>query len=693
METKNAEAFAESLMRRVFPIAFWTDMVELFIRPLMERIFFIGAIDELAIHNVALPERERLLAGKCLGWGPFGKERLVQRATVKASTASERLALMGLAPPEGVTVELPRWLRHRMERNVNELMTQDFWSNLTETTRGDMLRIITAGVIDGHSVSRMRKTIQAKIPSYSRTRAEMVARTETTGMLNAGHQASMEAVSEATGGAIEGKVWSTLADDRVRDDHRVIDGQERKLADMFKLGNGELAMYPGDARLTVGQRANCLLPGQLVEGAFDAATRAWYRGPVIKLVMRSGRRLSMTINHSVITEDGLVKACEINVGQKLLSSNAPIDGSIATASASDNVNHKPALIEDVFKAIVKQSAVVCVAPCRSGSEGDFDGDGDFIQGNINIVAMHGALLSDRIMSANKNSGSFSLAAVNMQTSLLPSGGPGKLARELVDAASASDMRSGRSVKPGLRGSLCHADQVGVSSVAEDDAHFFQTNSNSSSGVSSRLRQRQQGLASDVAAGQIFDVGDNVASVSSRQGRSVSVASHGNAHCNQSGFNNVFGASSLVAKRKVRFSIDVSLGDQFHVRDKHRGGAVVAQSLRFGLAADWDISLYESLAECGPVATSFLTECHDRLAGLIAFDEVVEVKHFAYQGWVYDLQTVHDPGTSLPRGWFLVNGNAQKNCRCSTIATAVVDALQGAGNLLEPSVPNLITIDF
>jgi uncharacterized protein with gpF-like domain len=85
-------------------------------------------------------------------------------------------------------------------------------------------------------------------------RAERIARTETTGALNAGHQASRDRLQEL--GLVKGKQWLAVVDDHTRLEHAAADGQEVAVREDFRVGE-ERAALPGDHRLFAGQRIYC----------------------------------------------------------------------------------------------------------------------------------------------------------------------------------------------------------------------------------------------------------------------------------------------------------------------------------------------------------------------------------------------------------------------------------------------------
>ena len=77
---------------------------------------------------------------------------------------------------------------------------------------------------------------------------------------------------------------------------------------------------------------------------------------------------------------------------------------------------------------------------------------------------------------------------------------------------------------------------------------------------------------------------------------------------------------------------------------------------FGLSSYLNSMLFELSKESGPCDASLIRKFFQRYAGLIFFDEVIEVNNFFYSGHVYDLQS--------DNGFIEANSIAIKNCRCT-----------------------------
>lgn len=138
---------------------------------------------------------------------------------------------------------------------------------ILETTRDQLVRIIDKGVRDGLGQEAIAKTITEAIPAFSRTRARVIARTET-------HTAAMHASQEVakTSPFPMNKRWISVYDARTRDfgegdgvpdqaNHRAMNEVTVGPDELFavpKAGGGfDLMAAPGDPSAPGYQTINC----------------------------------------------------------------------------------------------------------------------------------------------------------------------------------------------------------------------------------------------------------------------------------------------------------------------------------------------------------------------------------------------------------------------------------------------------
>lgn len=177
------------------------------------------------------------------------------------------------------------------------------------------------------------------------------------------------------------------------------------LAGAWYRKNDGFARHPG-----------CFPAGAVVSGpAPEAATRRWYEGELAIVTTASGKKLTATGNHPVLTNQGWVPAGFLQVGDTVLSS-ALSQGAIPLVIPDEK--QRPALIEDVWGA----DGMVPLGKVPTAAE-DFHGDGG--HGEVDIV------LPDRLLGHGEHTSVRDLAAQELLTigveppSGLAGGGPGQ----------------------------------------------------------------------------------------------------------------------------------------------------------------------------------------------------------------------------------------------------------------------------
>lgn len=133
---------------------------------------------------------------------------------------------------------------------------------------------------------------------------------------------------------------------------------------------------------------NCYVPGTRVQGRFLAGSKAFYRGPVIKMVTASGRNLTVTPNHPVMTARGLQPAVSLRKGDYALAYGAQIENSVRVSALDDQQVH--ARIEDVFASLVQ----VGHSFTRGVGAVDFHGDAAMMDVEVQVVRAERLLTTD-----------------------------------------------------------------------------------------------------------------------------------------------------------------------------------------------------------------------------------------------------------------------------------------------------------
>src|SRR5690606_38817363 len=105
---------------------------------------------------------------------------------------------------------------------------------VTDTTKQGIRDALSAGLLEGESIPDMGKRIQES-GTFARSRAELIARTESARVTNHAAVESLQHYAAETGARFS-KEWLTAGDDRVRDEHAAIDGERVPLGSKFSNG-------------------------------------------------------------------------------------------------------------------------------------------------------------------------------------------------------------------------------------------------------------------------------------------------------------------------------------------------------------------------------------------------------------------------------------------------------------------------
>lgn len=134
-----------------------------------------------------------------------------------------------------------------------------------------ILNSITQGIIQGERLDRIVSRLVRDLVTQNYNRMRTFARTAVTGAQNAGREKQMEDAAEM---GIKGKKkWVATLDDRTRDTHQELDGDEVDIGKPFKVmvkGKWEEIMRPGDPNALPCLVYNCRCT--LIE-VYDGITR------------------------------------------------------------------------------------------------------------------------------------------------------------------------------------------------------------------------------------------------------------------------------------------------------------------------------------------------------------------------------------------------------------------------------------
>lgn len=113
-------------------------------------------------------------------------------------------------------------------------------SVMGETTAEKVVAAIQKGLEEGETVRGLIKRLR-ELPTFDNARAKMVARTETTRAWNGAQRRSLSDYQRSSGRVVM-KTWLSSRDDRVREEHAELDGEQQPIDSAFTNG----LMEPGE---------------------------------------------------------------------------------------------------------------------------------------------------------------------------------------------------------------------------------------------------------------------------------------------------------------------------------------------------------------------------------------------------------------------------------------------------------------
>jgi hypothetical protein len=152
--------------------------------------------------------------------------------------------------------ELPDDIKGTILDTLDEQLKQPYWERVQEDQREAIQGAIRDALGEGtFGESELSSAIRDVTDGdVSRDRGARIARTETTGALNAGHAAAMQSLEES--GDSTGRTWIAVDDKDTRETHRELNGVTVGVGEDFEVGDGH-APYPGFHGLPPEERINC----------------------------------------------------------------------------------------------------------------------------------------------------------------------------------------------------------------------------------------------------------------------------------------------------------------------------------------------------------------------------------------------------------------------------------------------------
>ena len=262
----------------------------------------------------------------------------------------------------------------------------DSAEEITTTTINQVKSVLRDGLGEGSTLTQIAQTLREKFKGWDTGRANNIAWTETHAADNFG---DLESVKQSGLSDKLKKTWIPSGDEHVRDTHAaagVAYAEGIPIEQDFDVGSDSM-QAPG-LGTEAKENINCVLPGTMVSGRITGALKAPYSGKAVEIETRSGYRLSVTVNHPIMTDHGFISADRLNKGDYVVSQREDIDG----CSSWRNKDSQQAVsrVEDIFDSLKSKGTSRVHTPCAF----DLDGDGEFINGDINIVMVPTPLSAD-----------------------------------------------------------------------------------------------------------------------------------------------------------------------------------------------------------------------------------------------------------------------------------------------------------
>jgi hypothetical protein len=241
------------------------------------------------------------------------------------------------------------------------------------------------------------------------------------------------------------------------------------------------------------------LPGDtrvLAEGITGAVARV-FDGEVVVISTLTGKHLSITPNHPVLTGRGWVPAGEITEADHVVST---VSGQRPSAADNDDEDVPP-LIEDVAVAFLGTSQVTPVEVPVAAK--DFHGDGTGSE--VCVVGAYRSLLTDLKSPVSQHLHHHDFPAANAQSALLPGECPSRLGLKALVCTAFGGMRSSSSGLPLRWRKPALGDNLLLAHSAEGDPLTDQELCEGSARDSLLLGERLDTFAGQVSLDQVARV--------------------------------------------------------------------------------------------------------------------------------------------------------------------------------------------
>lgn len=152
-------------------------------------------------------------------------------------------------------------VENQLRQYLDQLLIQPWWVRIQNESVDDMRGIIEESVRNGDSLQVTAQKVEQGLRDAAPGRASRIARSESTGLVNAG--AYYQRQESSLDGFITGSEWSSVLDQATRGtqrsdkfNHVVMDGVKVSNGELFNV-QGELTPFPGHYGMSAANRANC----------------------------------------------------------------------------------------------------------------------------------------------------------------------------------------------------------------------------------------------------------------------------------------------------------------------------------------------------------------------------------------------------------------------------------------------------
>ena len=277
--------------------------------------------------------------------------------------------ILGAQLPDMPAEEVQRLAGEYANARGARLLRLDGDLNLMQETRRVVNQVVATSIEAGQSLAQLQIDLRENF-AFSPARAARVARTETATALGQGSKRAALVQGR------DEKAWITQGDLLVS---QVVCAPNEaqgwiKVTDPFQSGHD-----------TIPGHVNCFIPGTMVQGRFVGGLKAWYAGEVVNLVTAAGKRLTVTPNHPILTDQGFLSASAVRKGTNVVSYRGNGEGG---AMLSQDKHEMPAMIEQVLETLRRGGRSVWIKTVSTYLHGDARG----VEGDIEIVG------ADRVLA-------------------------------------------------------------------------------------------------------------------------------------------------------------------------------------------------------------------------------------------------------------------------------------------------------